>query len=187
MTPQSEHPESPPPSDWVRRFSPSVRPAGNILDVACGSGRHAHLFAGLGHPVTAIDRDISRLSPHPGIEAIEADLEDGSPWPLADRQFDAVVVTNYLYRPLLPVLIDAIAAGGLLIYETFNLGNERYGRPSNPDFLLRGGELLEAVSGRLRVLAYEAGRIEQPREAVIQRIAAVAGGEPTDAIIPPPG
>lgn len=175
-----------PPSAWVRRHAALVVPGGPVLDVACGSGRHAALFAAQGHPVTAVDRDISRLPPHPAIEAVEADLEDGSPWPLADRKFAGIVVANYLHRPLFPVLIDALAPGGALIWETFAAGNENYGRPRNPDFLLREGELLAAVAGRLRVVAYEAGLVRRPDPAVVQRIAAMrceAGDIPP---IPPP-
>jgi SAM-dependent methyltransferase len=162
------------PSGWVVRFAPRVRPGGRMLDVAAGAGRHARLFLERGHPVTAIDRDVSRLPSHPLLRAVAADLEDGSPWPLAGERFDAVVVTNYLWRPLLPAIVDAVAPGGLLVYETFAAGNERFGKPSHPDFLLQPGELLEAMRGRLVVAAYEHGEVSAPRPAVIQRIAAVA-------------
>lgn len=164
------------PSRWVVRFAALIPPGGAVLDVACGSGRHARYLLGRSHPVAALDRDISGLTAlksEPGLEAIEADLEDGSPWPLAGRQFAGVVVTDYLYRPLFPALVAAVAAGGVLIYETFAVGNERFGRPSNPAFLLRPGELLEAVRGALRVVAYEDGAVETPRQAAIQRICAV--------------
>ncbi|MCW5889132.1 MAG: methyltransferase domain-containing protein [bacterium] len=162
------------PSDWIVRFAPRVRSGGSVLDVAAGAGRHARLFLARGHAVTAIDRDVARLMPHPALRAIAADLEDGSPWPLPGARFDAVVVTSYLWRPLLPVLVDAVAPGGLLLYETFAVGNARFGKPSNPDFLLRPGELLEAVRGRLVVAAYEHGEVVSPRPAVVQRIAATA-------------
>lgn len=162
------------PSEWIVRFAPRVRAGGTVLDVAAGAGRHARLFLARGHAVTAIDRDVGRLAPHPALRAIAADLEDGSPWPLAGERFDAVVVTNYLWRPLLPALVEAVAPGGLLLYETFAEGNARFGKPSNPDFLLRPGELLELVRGRLVVAAYEHGETPAPRPAVVQRIAAVA-------------
>jgi SAM-dependent methyltransferase len=109
---------------------------------------------------------------HPGIEVVQADLEDGSPWPLPGRTFGAVVVTNYLHRPLFPALLDALAPGGVLLYETFMEGNERFGRPNRPEFLLRDGELLELVRGRLSVTAYEARMISAPTMAMVQRIAA---------------
>lgn len=162
-------------SAWVRRFAAMVPKGGRVLDLACGGGRHSRLFLELGHPVTAVDRDISGLSELEGrklLEVIETDLEDGRPFPLAGRVFAGIVVTNYLYRPLLPALVAALAPGGVLIYETFAKGNEDFGKPSNPDFLLDPGELLEAVRGRLRVLAYEDLSVKEPRPAAIQRICA---------------
>ena len=143
-----------------------------VLDVAAGGGRHSRFLAERGHKVTALDRDTSRLAPHPGVEIVHADLEDGSPWPLPGRTFAAVVVTNYLHRPLFPALLDALAPGGVLLYETFMAGNERFGEPSRPAFLLEDGELLELVRGRLAVTAYEARLISEPRMAMVQRIAA---------------
>jgi hypothetical protein len=126
--------------------------------------------------VTALDGDVSRVGDlRDRAEIIEADLEDGRPYPLAGRTFAGIVVTNYLHRPIVPEIIAGLAAGGLLIYETFAIGNERFGKPSNPDFLLRPGELLDAVRGRLRVLAYEDLTVERPRPAALQRIAAQAG------------
>lgn len=163
------------PSAWIERFAGLVPNRGPVLDVACGGGRHTRLFLDRGHPVTAIDRDISALddlATRTELERLQADLEDGSPFPLAGRHFAGVVVTNYLHRPLFPALIAAVAPGGVLIYETFVLGNERYGRPSNPDHLLRPGELLEVVRGALRVVAYEDLIVEQPRPAAVQRICA---------------
>jgi SAM-dependent methyltransferase len=163
------------PSPWIVRFAPLVPQGGRILDLACGAGRHARFFLSRGHPVMAIDRDLSRLADlaaDPRLEKMELDLETGSPLPLGERRFAAVVVTNYLHRPLLPVLVDAVAADGLLLYETFAVGNERFGKPSNPDFLLRPGELLEAVHGSLCVLAYEDLVVTEPRPAALQRIAA---------------
>ena len=147
-----------------------------LLDVACGTGRHTRLFLERGHRIVAIDRDLSGVSDltgHPGLETLEADLENGSPFPFAGRHFAGVVVTNFLYRPLMPDLVAAVETDGLFIYETFASGNERFGRPKNPDFLLRSGELLEAVRGRLRVVAYEDLVIAEPGRAAGQRICAV--------------
>ncbi len=149
-----------------------VPPAAAVLDLAAGSGRHALFFAGRGHKVTAVDRDVSRLPDHAGIEGRQADLEDGSPWPFAGRTFGAAVVTNYLHRPLMPNLLDAIAPGGVLLYETFMIGNERFGKPSNPAFLLTDGELLDTVRGKFSVIAYEARLVSEPHMAMVQRIAA---------------
>jgi SAM-dependent methyltransferase len=143
-----------------------------VLDLAAGRGRHSTLFAERGHKVTAVDRDVSGLPHHPNIEHLHADLEDGSPWPLRERRFGAVVVTNYLHRPLMPQLLAAVAPGGVLLYQTFMEGNERFGRPSNPDHLLKDGELLELVRGRFSVIAYEARLISEPAMAMVQRIAA---------------
>ncbi|MDP1910790.1 MAG: class I SAM-dependent methyltransferase [Hyphomicrobium sp.] len=148
-------------------------PAGAaVLDIAAGKGRHTRFFAERGHPVTAIDRDVSGLAAVDNIEIIAADLEDGSPWPLAGRKFGAVVVTNYLHRPLFPLLLDSVEPGGVLLYETFMIGNERFGKPSRPEFLLKDGELLELVRGRFSVIAYEARMISEPKMAMVQRIAA---------------
>ena len=166
--------EPAPVSAWVARFAPLAPPAAPVLDLAAGGGRHTRFFAARGHPVLAVDRDISRL---PG--GLALDLEDGSPWPFADRRFGVVVVVNYLHRPTLAAAIALVAPGGLLLYETFARGQEAFGRPRNPDFLLRPGELLDAVRGRLVVLAYEHGRAEGPR--MVQRIAAIdpgPGGRP---------
>jgi SAM-dependent methyltransferase len=164
------------PSPWVERFAGLAPADGTVLDLACGSGRHVRYFRDCGHPVTALDRDVGALAglgADAGVETIAADLENGRPWPLGQRRFALVVVTNYLWRPLLPAIVGTVAPGGALVYETFAHGNERLGRPSNPDFLLRPGELLEAVRGRLRVLAYEDLYVERPKPAMVQRIAAV--------------
>ncbi len=163
------------PSPWVTRFAPLITPGGAVLDLACGKGRHSRYLLDQGFQVTALDRDVSGLENLIGrIEIIEADLEDGRPYPLAGRLFDGIVVTNYLHRPLLPHLVAGLAAGGVLIYETFARGNERFGKPANPAFLLMPGELLETVHGHLRVLAYEDITVETPRPAAIQRIAAIS-------------
>ena len=162
------------PSAWVRRFAGRV-PAGPVLDLAAGGGRHSRLFLSLGHPVTAVDRDLAGLAGlagEPDFEAIAADLEDGSPWPLGLRRFAGVIVTNYLYRPILPAIVAAVAPGGVLLYETFARGNERFGKPSNPAFLLEPGELIDAVANSLEILAYEHGEVTELRPAVMQRIAA---------------
>lgn len=159
-------------SPWVRRFAACVPAGGSVLDVACGAGRHARYFAARGHAVTAIDRDAQALASLHGsaVRCIEADLE-GAPWPLPGACFDAVVVTHYLWRALLPTLVASVAAGGVLIYETFAQGNAAFGKPSNPQFLLAPGELLQACAG-LRVVAYEDGVVRSPRPAVVQRICA---------------
>jgi len=160
------------PSAWVERWARHVRPGGKVLDVACGGGRHARLLARMGFEVIAVDRDPALFEgPPAGVELRAADLE-GAPWPFEGERFDGVVVTNYLHRPLLPRLVACLGPGGLLVYETFARGNERFGKPSNPDYLLEPGELLEAVRGRLRVLAFEDIVVDLPRPAAIQRIAA---------------
>lgn len=161
------------PSAWVVRFEKLLPEVGEILDLACGRGRHSRFFLARGREVVAVDRDVSAVADLGGqMEIIERDLEDGGPFPLQGRRFAGVVVTNYLYRPLFPSLMAAVAPNGLLIYETFARGNERFGRPKNPDHLLRPGELLEAVRGTLRVLAYEDLIVETPRPAAVQRICA---------------
>ena len=158
-----ESPET--PSEWVVRWAPIVK-RGPVLDLASGSGRHARFFADRGFEVVAVDREAQALPEK--IHFIKADLEDGSPWPFASQRFGAIVVTNYLYRPILPRLAESLHEGGVLIYETFMLGNEKYGKPSNPDFLLRPGELLAAFSS-LAVVAFEQGAVERPKKALIQR------------------
>lgn len=162
-------------SPWVIRWADHVVPQGCVLDVACGSGRHARFFASRGHPVDAVDRNpdaLSGLEGLPGVIICCADLESG-PWPYPNKRFDAVVVTNYLHRPLFPQILAAVRPDGILIYETFAQGNERFGRPRNPDFLLHPGELLERSAGDFRVLAYEDLIIDDPGPACVQRICAV--------------
>jgi SAM-dependent methyltransferase len=165
------------PSPWVVRWAPLVRPGGEVLDVACGQGRHARHLAGLGYRVVAVDRDpdaLAGLAGVPGVRTVHADLE-GASWPFATGEFDAVVVANYLHRPLVAALAASLAPGGVLIYETFMQGNERYGKPSNPAFLLRPYELADALRGRLEVVAFEQGRVERPKPALVQRVCAVRG------------
>ena len=173
---------SEPVSAWVQRWSSLVPAGGTVLDVACGLGRHTRWFLARGHRVFAVDRSaaaidgVLALAPSGIGERLEtrvADLESG-PWPFAGQRFDAVVVTNYLWRPSLPLIVDGVAPGGALIYETFAAGNEAYGKPSRADFLLRPGELLAACAG-LRVVAFEDGYLDGPPRRV-QRIAAVRAG-----------
>lgn len=159
------------PSTWIQRWSHLVPAGGEVLDIACGQGRHLRWFAGRGHPVTGVDRSAQAIASLAGLgETMVADIEDG-PWPFPGRRFAGVVVTNYLWRALLPTVVDSVASGGVLLYETFASGNETVGKPSRPDFLLRPGELLLACQG-LRVVAYEDGFLQAP-ERFVQRIAAV--------------
>jgi len=167
--------QSTPPSPWVARHANLIPPPGPVLDLAAGSGRHTRYFKGLGYRVVALDRDVTRLADLAGdaqTTIIEADLEGGS-WPLEVQSFAGVVVTNYLHRPILPRIAASLQPGGILIYETFGAGNERFGKPSNPDFLLRPGELLAfAEAEELVVRAYHCGEITEPWPAVVQRIVA---------------
>lgn len=168
------------PSAWIRHWSPLVPPGGRVLDVACGHGRHMRWLAARGHPVTGVDRDGAALSSLEGLgETIQADIENG-PWPFAGRTFAGVVVTNYLWRPLLPSIVASVAPRGVLLYETFAEGQETVGKPSRADFLLKTGELLEACKG-FRVVAFEDGFLEPPLRFV-QRIAAVRA-EPGSAAV----
>lgn len=164
-----------PPSPWVERFLPALPAGGRVLDLACGSGRHARLLAAAGHPVLAVDRDgeaLAALAGVPGITPLEADLE-GDVWPLPGETFAGIVVTNYLWRPRLHDLVALLAPGGVLIYETFMAGNERYGKPSRPEFLFRSQELLDFARGEgLTVLAYEEGYTEIPKPAMRAAICA---------------
>jgi SAM-dependent methyltransferase len=155
------------PSAWVVRWA-SLVARGPVLDVASGAGRHAKFFVQKGLEVVAVDREDQAI---PGVQFVKANLEDGSPWPFAGRRFGAIVVTNYLHRPLFPAIEAGLADGGVLIYETFMVGNERYGKPSNPNFLLRPGELLEAFRALVPV-AFEQG---SSGKAVVQRICAIRG------------
>lgn len=166
---------SPDPSPWITRFSPLMPAGAQVLDLACGQGRHARHLLAQGLRVTGVDRDSAALHALQSLpeaatgEWLLADIENG-PWPLEGRVFDAVVVTHYLWRPLWPHILGSVALGGLLLYETFAQGNEAYGKPSRPDFLLRSGELLQ-VCADWSVIAYEEGWLQAP-DRVVQRIAA---------------
>lgn len=160
-----------PPSPWIQRWSHLLAPEATVLDVACGPGRHMRWFHARGHAVTGVDRDAQALAGLQGVgELLCADIENG-PWPLPGRQFGAVVVTHYLWRPLWAALLDSVAPGGVLLYETFAQGNEAFGKPSRPDFLLAPGELLQACAG-WHIVAYEHGQLGEP-DRVVQRIAAL--------------
>jgi SAM-dependent methyltransferase len=166
---------------WVIRFADLVPKSGTVLDVAAGGGRHTRLFLARQHRVVAVDRDLSGLADLTGrseFEAIAADLEDGSAWPLGERKFAGVVVTNYLWRPILPNIVAAVEEGGILIYETFGRGQERYGRPTQPAFHLSPGELIAAVAGQLSVIAYEHLTERGQNTRIVQRIAAVRAADP---------
>jgi len=167
--------EGPQLSSWVQTWASAIVPWGQVLDVACGEGRHARWLAQRGFTVTGVDRSSQALAALAGLPLIHTvchDLEaDG--WPFDAQLFDAVVVTNYLFRPLFPSLLTALAPRGVIIYETFAVGNERYGRPANPDFLLKPGELLDVLHGDLHVLAYEDRYVDTPKPAMVQRICAV--------------
>ena len=157
------------PSEWVVRWAPRIT-QGTVLDVACGSGRHSNVFLKRNLKVTAIDREPQNI---PGARFLQADIENG-PWPLEGETFEGIVVTNYLHRPLFPKLKASLKEGGVLIYETFMVGNERFGRPSNPAFLLQPGEL-RTVFGDLQLLGFEEGDVTSPKPDTIQRLCAVQG------------
>ena len=188
------------PSSWVRTWSGLFEPGTRVLDLAAGSGRHARFLAAAGFRVLAVDRDADALAGLANIQGVEtrvADLE-GASWPLEGERFGGVVVTRYLHRPRFDELVDLLEEGGALLYETFAAGHEAYGRPRNPEFLLRPGELLERVRGRLEVVAFEQGREVGEPGAILQRIAAIRGAalscilpsgasEQTDGCPPAPG
>lgn len=188
MSQRAAHPHIDAPSPWVVRFAPLVAHNGRVLDVACGHGRHSVFFAARGCHVIAVDRDASALAAlgsRARITPLEADIESAPwPWPLPGERFDAVIVTNYLHRALLLNLIAAVADDGVLLYETFARGNEAYGKPSNPDFLLAPGELLTAVGDRLTVVAFEQGIVAAARPTVVQRIAAVGAARAWPPLLP---
>lgn len=163
-------------SAWVRRFMPLIpRGRGPVLDLACGEGRHIRPLLTEGYQVVGVDKRIVGLADvlgEPSLSLVQRDLEDGSDWPFDAGQFAGIIVTNYLHRPLLPLLPSALAPGGVLIYETFMVGHERLGQPSNPEYLLKSHELLAAFMGPLEVIAFEQGEVSTPRQAMVQRIAA---------------
>lgn len=180
------------PSDWAARFLPAVRPGGTVLDLACGTGRHVRLARGLGLAVVAVDRDptgLAAFADDAGVETVIADIEAG-PWPLGDRRFDGVLVTNYLWRPLFPAIVGAVAADGILIYETFARGQERHGRPQRTDFHLQPNELLApTLAAGLVVIAYEQGELagrfcSGGGAKIVQRIAAVGPDHPAALATP---
>ncbi|NTV10714.1 MAG: class I SAM-dependent methyltransferase [Zoogloea sp.] len=172
---QRDHVHFTTPSPWVMRFAPLIAARGEVLDFACGPGRHARWLASRGYRVEAADRDgvaLELLAGTHHVSVRRADLETDA-WPYDGRQFDGVVVANYLFRPRFSRLLECVVPGGVLIYETFMIGNERFGKPSNPDFLLRPHELLKCVSAGFNVVAFEQGEVSSPRPAVVQRICAV--------------
>lgn len=168
-------------SPWVTRFAHLAPKNLPVLDLACGSGRHTRFFRKRGLRVTAADIDLSGmvdLESDQGVTLVKCDLEDGSRWPFGTQTFGTVVVTNYLHRPLLPSLVATLAHGGVLIYETFALGQAAFDKPRNPNHLLKPGELIDAVRGKLQIIAYEHGQFQQPRPSVRQRICAINGQMP---------
>jgi len=172
------------PSEWIVRWTHLLAPGATVLDVACGAGRHMQWFAGRGHPATGVDRSPEAIAAAGAFgRTVSADIESG-PWPFAGQAFGAVIVTNYLWRPRMADIVAAVAAGGVLLYETFAAGNETVGKPSRPDFLLQPGELLTACTG-LRVVAYEDGFMPEPARFV-QRIAAVRPAGSNDGQPPRP-
>lgn len=162
------------PSPWVVRWADYIVPGGKVLDLACGGGRHAAFLAEHAFQVVAVDIDtstVAALPPRPNLKVTTADLEN-RPWPFGSDSFDGIVATNYLHRPLFPLLLAALRPLGILIYETFTVGNERFGRPGNPEFLLQPGELLSVVGGKARVLGFEDLFVDKPKPAMVQRVCA---------------
>jgi len=177
------------PSTWIVRFAALIPPGARVLDLACGRGRHSRFFAARLCDVVAVDRDaqaLAALAGVPRLTTIAADLE-GGPWPLSGQRFDAIVVANYLHRPLMSRVLDALENEGVLLYETFAAGNEVYGRPSNPDHLLAADELLSLLRERLTIVAFEQGQVGGARPAVMQRIAAVGRGRRWPPLLPTEG
>lgn len=169
------------PSPWVVRFLEPLEAGAHVLDLACGGGRHLRWALAQGHQVTGLDRDLSGVKDLEGaanVRLIEADLEASAPFPLGAETFEAVIVANYLWRPVLPAIAACVGPKGLLVYDTFARGNERYGKPRNPDFLLAPNELLEAFSAHLVVIAFEHGLVREPRMKLVQRLAACGRAHP---------
>lgn len=166
---------TPKPSPWVRRHAGLIRAGGEVLDLACGNGRHARYLLSLNMRVTAVDLDISKiadLAENDRVELLQADLERDA-WPLGQRRFDAIVVVNYLHRPLFPLLLQALGNDSVLIYDTFARGNEKFGSPRNPAYLLEPGELLAEFAPQLSVVAYEFGEVSEPKRTVRQGLCAI--------------
>jgi SAM-dependent methyltransferase len=171
-------------SAWVRRWSHLVSPGSRALDLACGSGRHVRFLASLGADVLAVDRDAGALEPLAGVPSVKVlccDLESDK-WPLSNQRFDVIIVTNYLYRPHFPALFEALAPEGVLIFETFALGQASFGRLRNPAFLLRSGELLTLCAGQ-HILAYEDGIQTGQTRCRVQRIVVVNSPHADDRIL----
>lgn len=189
MSDGKQHSPAGAPSPFVVAWLSGVPPGGTILDVACGAGRHLRLARSLGYHVTGLDRDTSGVADLRGLPRtaiIEADLETPHGFPLRGQRFDGVIVTSYLWQPILPDIVAAVGPAGLLLYETFAVGNERLGRPSNPHFLLRPNELLEHVAPRLTVVRFETVTLRTPHERIVQRIVAVGSGHPWITVPPAP-
>ncbi|MBI06025.1 MAG: SAM-dependent methyltransferase [Rhodospirillaceae bacterium] len=162
------------PSPWITRFASKIASGSKVLDLACGNGRHSRYLLRLGHTVTACDINISALTDikdEARLEIIACDLEN-SPWPFGDRHFAAIIITNYLHRPLFPDVVATLAPAGLLLYETFAAGNEAFGRPRNPKYLLKRGELISGILDNLTIIAYEDVTIDTPHPACVQRVCA---------------
>ena len=174
-------------SPWIARFAPLAAAGGSVIDLACGGGRHGRYFLKRHHSVSFLDKSldgVADIADAPGVEMILADLENGDPWPLDHRQFATVIVVNYLYRPILPAIVEAVAPGGILLYETFAQGNERYGRPRNPDYLLAPGELIDAVAGRLTVIAYQHGSLGDDKSRAVKQCIAAINGPAEISVLP---
>ena len=164
------------PAEWVRHYSGIICRGGTVLDLACGAGRHTRMLLERGKIVTALDRDTSQivdLSETRNLKIVEHDLEGSAAWPFGSRVFDGIVVVNYLFRPLFPMIIDALAGNGVLIYQTFAIGNEKYGHPRNPNYLLAKNELLDAFGKELNVVKFNQGYIGRPSPAIVQRICCI--------------
>ena len=173
----------PMPSEWIREHTKLISPGGSVLDLACGSGRHTSFLLKRGNNVTALDRDISQLKDVPetkNLKILEHDLEGALRWPFAPQAFDGIIVANYLYRPLFSEIVKSLAPQGILIYQTFAVGNEKYGHPRNPQYLLSKDELLQVFGKRLHVVKYSHGLIKRPFPAVMQSICCINNTELND-------